>query len=229
MEKERVSPWLRDLRKERLITAVKDNFKSVAAFARAVGRPAPAVTHHTNGTRTFEMEDAVLYASKLRPVTAEYLMGFDAVETEMLGVEVMGEAAFATWSDPKIKLERNENIARLYVPKMQGHKGRFAIRVLDASVNKAIPEGEFAVCVDVREDDLIAGHLVYIEYMRQGLVQRTIRIVVPRAKGGFFLKTLSTQTQFTSSLNFPSERKDENIKLLGRVVGRYGEIDVVGI
>lgn len=229
MEKERVSLWLRDLRKDRLVTAVKSKFPSVAAFARAVGRPSPAVTHHTNGTRTFEMEDAVLYASKLRPVTAEYLMGFDAVETEMLGVEVMGEAAFATWSDPKIKIERNENASRLYVPNMPNLKGRFAIRVLDASVNRAIPEGEFAICVGVKERDLVEGHLVYIEYMRLGLVQRTIRLVSCRPKGGFALKTLSTQTQFTSSLNFPSERKDESIKLLGRVVGRYGEIDLIQI
>ena len=229
MKKERVSDRIRELRKNRLLAAVKAQFGNVADFARAIGRKPASVTHHTNGTRVFEMEDAEVYASVLPKITAEYLMGFDEGEADTIGVDVMGEAAYATWSDPKIISEPSGRSSRLFIPNVLAHKVRFAVLVRDASVNKAIPEGEFAICTPIKDQDLQIGHLIYVEYERVGLVQRTIRIVSPRTKGGFALKTYSSQIQFESSLPYPCDRRDERITIVGRVIGRYGPIDQIQI
>jgi len=225
MTKPRRDEKLIKLCAERLRTEREKRFRTAAAFAAEVGVEVGTYRHHENGTRAFERSDAQKYARKLK-VSAAYLMdlaGGDGA-TETFEVSIMGEAALTIWHDRSLDLERNKNKDTLPIPNPTGSAVRYAILIKDESVNKALPAGEYAVCVPIRNDgDITAGMLVDVEHTRGNLVQRTIRRVIAKTKGGFQLKTYSSLAQFESSLPYPSD----DVSILGRVIGHYGEFDLI--
>lgn len=212
----------------RLRTKRETRFKTAKAFAEAVGQEVGTYRHHENGTREFSAADAQKYGRKLG-VSAAFLMGLTGEdETETPEVSIMGEAALSTWYDRTLDLERKENKNSLQVPNPSGAAVRYAIRLRDESVNKVIGDGEYAICIPIDESDVEDGMLVDVEHNRGDLVQRTIRRVTAKPRGdGFFLKTFSTLARFESSLVYPSDKRDESISILGRVIGRYSDIDFV--
>ena len=229
MTKQRRDEKIVRLRAERLRTKrMEKRFKTAKAFALAVGQEVGTYRHHENATREFSPADAVKYGRKLG-VSAAFLMGVaedDATETPE--VSIMGEAALSTWFDRTLDLERKQNKNnRLPVPNPSGAAVRYAVLVKDESVNKALLSGEYAICVPIDEDELQPGMLVDVEHTRGDLMQRTIRRVVAKPKGqGFHLRTFSSLAPFESTLSYPSDRRDESISILGRVIGRYSEIDL---
>jgi hypothetical protein len=213
---------------QRLRTEREKRFRTAKAFADFVGQEVGTYRHHENGTRSFERADAIKYARKLG-VSAAFLMGMtgdDATETPE--VSIMGEAALSTWHDRTLDLERNKNKNSLPIPNPSGASVRYAVLVKDESINKAVPGGDYAVCVPIDADEIELGMLVDVEHVRGNLLQRTIRRVAMKPRGeGFLLKTYSTLAQFESTLAFPSEKRDEEITILGRVIGHYAEIGLL--
>lgn len=229
MSKQRRDEKLVKLCAERLRTKrIEKRFKTAKAFAEAVGQAVGTYVHHENGTREFSRADATRYARKLG-VSAAFLMGMVGDdETETPEVSIMGEAALSTWYDRTLDLERKENKNSLQVPNPSGAAVRYAIRVKDESVNKVIGDGEYAICIPIDDNDIEHGMLVDVQHIRGDLVQRTIRRVLAKPKGdGFLLRTFSDIPKFESTISYPSEKKDESVRILGRAIGRYSEIDLI--
>lgn len=219
---------LREARERRFLETGDPRFETARAFARHLGIKGESYTHHENGTRAFSPEDAMRYAAKLG-TSAGYLLGFGEAP-EAAEVTIMGEAGLTAWIDPRFAVERTRNATILAVPNPRGEAVRFAVEVVDGSVNKVIEAGEYAICVPYTGDiRMHPGQLVYVEQQRNGLVQKTIRYVLMGAKGVFKLKTLSSDPQYENTITYPSPNKDEPVTVIGRVIGRYSDIDTVSV
>lgn len=197
-------------------------YSSAAKAARALGMKEAAYTHHENGTRGISNEAAMLYGRKFK-VDPGALVGLTE-NGRGNEVAVMGDVALGIWRDKAIDTELNMNKRSLEVPNTTGDSVRYAVRIVDDSVNKVMPANDYAICVFVTDEQLVMGSFVDIEYIRGQLVERTIRHVERDKAGTIRLCTYSTHKSLTSSVAYPPKGRDEKVEIIGRVIGKYSEI-----
>lgn len=202
----------------------KKGFDTAAEAARCYGWTISTYVSHENGTRGITNDAAKRYARAFN-VGAETLVDL-GVSGPTNEVHVMGEAAFGVWREKSIDLERRENKMLLSLPKTAGEQMRFAVEVLDSSVNKILMRGDYAICTPPPDSDLEPRTLVYVQHTRGDLVERTIRIVHEH-KGSLELRTHSTDPNYTSSIEYPPKYPGSAVKILGLVVGSYSPITLV--
>jgi hypothetical protein len=121
-------------------------------------------------------------------------------------------------SQPKPKGGRT-----LTVPKPADNHERFAIRVSDDHVGDILELGDYAICVRMDEKELADGQLVVVDEHRGDLVQITLRHVVAKPKGGFYLTICGPPSK---KLSYPPAH-DRAIQIRGLVIGRYRELSGV--
>jgi hypothetical protein len=105
---------------------------------------------------------------------------------------------------------------------------RAAVLVTDESCNLAIQPGEYAIFTPLKKDaepSTLDGALLVVERERNGLTERSIRRASLRPDGRLKLVSNSSNTRFAETITSPSSRHGETIRLIGRVVGKYAEID----
>lgn len=212
---------LRKVRKER-------GFASARSAALRYGWKVPTYTSHENGTRDLTRAFAD-YAEKFR-VSETWLRGLtDDRETGVKGTPVMGEAAVGVWRETPATSARKGANAAISVPLIEDEDVdgvRFSIHVADASINKALPMGSYAICEpcparDYASHEFVVGDILYIERLRQGMREMSLRRVSQVGPDRLRLATFSTDSSLKQAeLAYPSSAS-ERIRLVGRVVGTY--------
>lgn len=101
---------------------------------------------------------------------------------------------------------------------------QFAVEVTDESVNKTIHYKEFAICEQCSTtSSIVPGRLYYVERIRDGLAEKTIRLAQKDASGLIKFVSHSTTDKYSGSASYPAG-KGETITVLGVVVGKYSPI-----
>lgn len=184
--------------------------------------PQARYTHHENGTRGIRLPDARTYERKFK-LKAGTLTGItdDVASGE---VPVMGDAAFGLWRDKSVDREPRVNKRLPGVPNTTGAELRYAVQVVDESLNKTFLVGDYAICIPMAAEPIKAGWLVHVEHKRGTLVERTIRRVEDCGHGRFRLTTHTTISRFFHQIHFPPTEPGESVNIIGKVIGKYCDI-----
>lgn len=199
-------------------------FRTSSAAARRYGWPVPTYVSHENGTRGIGRKYRE-YAKKLR-VNPTWLLGHsDERDAVVKGVAVVADAAVGTWREAASGgLEQESNQRVISAPGRDGDD-RFAVRLADASMNRAFPQGSFAICEHVEEkEEFVVGQVLYVERTRGGMTELSLRRISAVNARGMVLSTYSVDPRIRQELTYsasPRAGSDERITLIGRVVGKY--------
>jgi hypothetical protein len=203
-------------------------FNKAVDACRAFGWPYAAYIHHENGTRTISIRAASRYAAAYGPKTGlkvADLINVDATIETTSGVQVIGGAAMGVWLDSTLEPVTHARTERLKLPASPGHALRLAVKVLDTSVNKAIPPNTFAIFEplgpEISDPEQFVGCLLYIEIERNGLIERSIRMATLGDDGRLALTAYSTDPRFSQVAHYPCT--EHAVTLIGRVVGKWEE------
>lgn len=205
---------------EILKEAREARFKSAQECAKAYGWNQVTYRSHENGTRGMGKAAATKYATKfgLDPLS---LMGMPTSETDE--VPVIGEVALGVWRDKSIDAEQYKNKTSLNVPRGAEKSMRFAVKIMDESIDRLIPKGGYAICSP--RTDLAPKSLVVVERTRGDLVEMSIRKVI-RTKSGLALTGHSTSKKFNEEMPI-SGRTGDRIEVKGLVIGVYNDVSQV--
>jgi hypothetical protein len=203
-------------------------FKTAADAQRRYNWPSTYVSHE-NGTRGIGRMYKE-YAKKFR-VNAAWLLG-DSEERDLLtkGVKVVGEGALEVWRGPSASGGEVTAQETLSIPRVGGEDldDRFAIRVADASINRSIPQGAYAICDHVDDEPAPAefevGQILYVERLRGDLRELSFRRVAHVSDKALRLTTHSVDPKLKQEQAYPSSREDEKLRIVGRVIGKYEEL-----
>lgn len=203
-------------------------YKTAADAQRRFNWPSTYVSHE-NGTRGIGRMYKE-YAKKFR-VNAAWLLG-DSEERDLLtkGVKVVGEGALEVWRGPPASNAESAAQETLSIPRIGGEDldDRFAIRVADASINRSIPQGAYAICEHIEEapapTDFEVGQILYVERQRGDLRELSFRRVALISDKSMRLTTHSVDPKLKQEQAYPSAREDERVRIVGRVIGKYEEL-----
>ncbi len=201
-------------------------FKSARAAAIRFHWAEDTYQKHERGERGIGR--AVRKYAKAFRVEEAWLLGLQEEKSSMVrGIPIVGEAAIGRWNDVDITTATLP-VGRVSAPTKQQNNnedGRFAIRLMDASMNREMPQGSYGICVDTDDDasaeDFVVGDIVYIERQRGALAERSFRRVTSKTNSALRLSTHSSDPRLKSDLGYPSERSDEKIRIVGKLVGKY--------
>lgn len=209
----------------------KAHLEGPAAAARKFGWKESTYTSHENGTRAISKKAARQYARAFGINPAALLVeGASPEDGAERNFVVIGESAVGLWRD--ITLEKELPRPLRFPDVGAGSPRRKAIKVSDNSVNRTIAPGEFAIFepVDPGEaSSLPVNSLVVVDRVRGQLRERTIRRIRGRKGAALELVCHSTEKRFSETLYSPSPKGSETIEIVGRVVGKYGDIDPTSI
>lgn len=201
-------------------------FQTPADAQRAFGGKS-TYTSHENGTRGLSRRAAERYARKFRVSTAWLLCLTDEKQSGVRGTPVIGQAALGVWHEAMATaLEVTGGIVNVPLrSEKPDSDALFAVKVADASVNKIFARGSFAICAPMGDDSdiqaLEVGAMVYVERVRKGLREKTLRRVASVNGARLTLSTHSTDPRIKQDLPYPGGNGGESVRLLGRVVGKY--------
>lgn len=139
-------------------------------------------------------------------------------------VRVVGTAAAGLWKDVSIIADdyyTHEEIPVVENPRFAGLK-QYAVFVEGNSVNRAIQDGEYAICVSwgdlgIEPKD---GQYVHVERNRGGLQEATIKVVRFR-NGTIELWPDSTDARFQEPIDFSHSDEDTEVVIRGLVIGKF--------
>jgi hypothetical protein len=217
---------IRKLQAARLKEARKmRGFKSARAAQMRFGWSS-AYGHHENGIRGIGRMYRE-YAKRFG-VNPAWLLGHsDERDSIVRGVKVVADAAIGTWHEGPNRPSRTGRNEDVGVPSHgNGDEDRFAVRVADASMNKVLAQGAFAVCVPVEEDEEFkVGQIVYIERFRSGMMELSLRRIASITATAMRLSAYSVDPRYKQELTYSATTKnDERLRIVGRVVGKYEDI-----
>lgn len=222
---------LRKLQAARLREARKmRSFKSASEAAKRYGWSSKYISHE-NGTRGIGRMYRE-YARKFR-VNPSWLLGHsDERDSIVRGINVVADAAIGTWHEGVNQPtgSRRNTQKNVGVPTRQNHDDddKFAVRLADASMNKVVRQGAFAILLPADErTDFKVGDIVYIERMREGMTELSLRRISSISSTSMKLAAHSVDPKFKQELTFPSLRDTEKIRILGRMIGKYEDYDPI--
>lgn len=197
-------------------------FASAAEAARHFGWKEAAYTHHENGTRGIRPEAARRYARAFGLDEGSLLgltLGGVHIAADQ-GVPVVGTAAWGVWRDRSV-MESSKTTEAINVPRGARLPQRMAVLIDDASIDKAIPRGFYAIYEPLPSDGLHSvqsGKFLVIRRQRDGLEELTVRRILGAVDGEVKLSSHSTSGQFRDVITIAP---GSDIEVLGVVVGQY--------
>lgn len=204
-------------------------FDSAAAAVRRFHWNEAAYRHHENGTRAATHEFSN-YARAYKVSEAWLRCLTDDRGSGVRGARVIGQAALGVWHDEAVQPHDFEEPI-ISVPVRETDltaDSRFAIRVGDGSINKALPRDWYAICVPLMTEeppvrDFVVGDILYIERRnKQGFRERSLRRVSLANATKMHLSTHSTDAKLKHDLIYPPVNA-ERVRLLGRMIGKYAD------
>lgn len=154
------------------------------------------------------------------PATTMSLPGLIGVAT----VKVIGTAAAGLWKELSITSDDYygmEDIPVVENPRFAG-KEQYALLVEGNSINRAIQDGEYAICVAWAELGIepTTGQYVHVERSRGGLQEVTVKKI--QIVGGHVqLWPDSTDTRFQTPLDLSELEEESEVTIRGLVIGSY--------
>jgi len=140
-------------------------------------------------------------------------------------VKVVGSAAAGLWKEVSIIADHYHDLEDIPVvenPKYAG-KLQYALLIEGNSINRAIPDGEYAICVAWAElgTEPTTGQYVHVERSRGGLQEVTIKKIQIASDGHVQLWPDSTDPRFQTPLDLSEIEEDTEITIRGLVIGSY--------
>jgi len=206
---------------ERLRRArVAKGFTSAREAARHFGWNEVTYITHENGTRGLRISTARVYA-KAYGVPVSELVGIPSSEPTPVGVgiRVIGEAAIGIWRDATLQSPDDNRIS---VPDAHPIE-RFAVRVVDHSVDKLIAKDEYAVCEPASVDDLEPGQIVVLRRFRQGLTEISVRRISEINGKTIRATGHSSDNRYAAIVDITIGTE---ATLVGRVIAKYAEFNL---
>lgn len=142
----------------------------------------------------------------------------------LITVRVLGTAAAGLWKDVSIIADdhyTHEEIPVVENPRYAGYS-QYAVFIEGNSVNRAIQDGEYAICVSWADLGLDPkeGQYVHVERNRGGLQEATIKVVRKHGKV-IELWPDSTDLRFQEPIQLAHEDEDTQVVIRGLVIGKY--------
>lgn len=142
----------------------------------------------------------------------------------LLTVRVLGTAAAGLWKDVSIIADdhyTHEEIPVVENPRYAGYP-QYALFVEGNSVNRAIQDGEYAICVSWGDLGLDPkdGQYVHVERNRGGLQEATIKVVRMHGKV-MELWPDSTDPRFQEPISMAHADEDTQVVIRGLVIGKF--------
>jgi transcriptional regulator with XRE-family HTH domain len=139
-------------------------------------------------------------------------------------VRVVGTAAAGLWKDVSIIADdyyTHEEIPIVENPRFAGYR-QYALFVEGNSVNRAIQDGEYAICVAWGDLGLEPkdGQYVHVERNRGGLQEATIKVVRIHNKV-VQLWPDSTDARFQEPIDLSHPDEDTEVVIRGLVIGKF--------
>lgn len=206
---------------ERLRRArVAKGFASAREAARHFGWNEVTYITHENGTRGLRVATARVY-SKAFGVPVSELVGIPSAEPVPVGVgiRVIGEAAIGIWRDAAL-----QNPAEKWLSVPDAHPiDRFAVRIIDQSIDKVIAKDEYAVCEPATLDDIEPGQMVVLRRYRQGLTEISVRRVSEISGKTIRATGHSTDNRYAAIVDVAI---GSEAAVVGRVIAKYAEFNL---
>jgi phage repressor protein C with HTH and peptisase S24 domain len=222
---------LRKLQAARLREARKmRGYKSASEAAKRFGWSSAYISHE-NGTRGIGRMYRE-YAKKFK-VNPPWLLGHSEERDSIVrGINVVADAAIGTWHEGAggghRDSRRNAAPRNVGIPTRQNHDDdeRFAVRMADASMNKVLAQGAFAILVPADEHtNFRLGDIVYVERIRDGMTELSLRRVSAINATSMRLSAHSVDPKFRQELTFPTPKDTEKVRIVGRMIGKYEDYD----
>lgn len=204
-------------------------YYTAAEAARAFGWKEPRYRHHENGTAGYSAVQAQAYGRAFG-VTPEWLLfgeGVDPDRTNRSGgsiarriehqVPVLGEVAAGIWREIA-PIDASE--AKEFLPiSLAGYRAGslYALRVMGPSMNEYYPDGTYVVVAPAADIGLHANDHVIVRRERAGLVETTIKELVPM-DDGVALWPRSTDAAFRTPVFIKGNDDDQDAPIIEAVV-----------
>ena len=205
---------------------VARGFTSAAEAARHFGWHEATYTHHENGTRGIRKDVASKYARAFG-LDAGTLLGLASGNVQLAadqGVPIVGSAAWGIWRDRSL-METSGTPKSIDIPQTSRPSVRMAVLVQDASIDKAILPGTYAIYETVLHEEAFqfeSGKLLVIRREREGLEELSVRRILSAIDGELRLSSHLHSPHFREIITVRPQ--DDGIEVLGLVVGKYAPL-----
>lgn len=212
-------------------------FETVQAAADRFGWNRSTYASHENGQTPPPRSKLPIYAKAFK-VKVSWLLGEDSVaipETDVLSVRnvpVRGEAQAGRWTE----FEEFDEAAFDPIPSLSGgkfsHLPQFAYKVRGASINKLIPDGQYAICVpyfDARQY-AVSGDFIVVERHKGQTMERTVKKLTI-TETTFELWPFSTDPRFDQPISITkngnyTEDDGTTVIFVGLVIGGFNYVPI---
>lgn len=205
-------------------------YLTAAQAARRFGWKEAAYRHHENGTAGFKPAQAVAYGRAFG-VTPEWLLfgqgaapqpkpsanGVMMPKAIQHQVPVLGEVAAGVWREIA-PVDPSE--AKEFLPMdLPGYPvgSLYGLKVNGPSMNEYYPDGTYVIVAPVSVTGLHEGDHVIVRRERAGLVETTIKELVP-VDGGAALWPRSTDEAFSTPLFIRGDEDDQDAPVIEAIV-----------
>lgn len=212
-------------RGERLKKARIDaGYRTAKAAADALGIPYPTYASHENGSRSFDADDAIVYARKYK-VSIEWLLEGKTMKVTPLPtsplatIPVSGIVRAGSWQD----VNSGDSTMYEYVPAASEAPAEWQIAyvVEGTSLNKIAAPGDKLLCLDIIKSgvEIKDGDLVIVERLRFGgqIVERTAKRI-HRTMAGFELWPESNDPEHQQPIRLGGVQDGDEIRVTAKVL-----------
>jgi SOS-response transcriptional repressor LexA len=139
-------------------------------------------------------------------------------------VKVIGTAAAGVWKELTIMSDDYYGMETIPVTENVRYAGKeqYALLVEGNSINLAIPDGQYAICVSWSDLGIApeTGQLVHVERSRGGMQEVTIK-KIQIVDGKVQLWPDSTDPRFQSPIDLSGGEEESEVTIRGLVIGAY--------
>lgn len=152
----------------------------------------------------------------------------EPTDSAMISLHVRGSVQAGQWSEA-MEWPADE-WQRITLPRPDGHRAYFGLRVKGPSMNQVYPEGTILVCVPFHDYDhaLNEGDHVIVQRWEAGQVEATVKELRQSGDGGIWLWPRSDHPEHQTPIALPKNGKDHpeyegsnEIRVVAVVVADY--------
>jgi SOS-response transcriptional repressor LexA len=198
-------------------------FTTQREAAERLGFHKQNLSDHEADRRSISRDNAEAYGKAFRVKPGWILFGDGDVSPSsavhpaaaLRDVPLVGEVRAGAWSE--VMEERIEGYIPVSMPEYDRAQ-MFALRVVGRSMDKVYPEGTTLICIPVSEAGVRAGDHVIVQRHKGGLVETTVKEVVPE-KDGIALWPRSNDAAHQTPIRLTRDREsDEGPAIIAVVI-----------
>lgn len=147
--------------------------------------------------------------------------------TPLESIKVIGIVEAGSWRNTgEFVDEQLDEIAAPALPNYPPYQ-QFSLKVVGPSMNRIVEDGEYVVCLDLRQDGAESrdGDIVVVERTRAGLVETTLKVLRMNAAGQTELWPDSSHPNHQEPIVLESSEEDTQVMIIGRVLASFKPIE----